>query len=206
MATARVIPEQGQQITINNQGDAHPSAVRIDNGQNVTFNNTSGSTISIQFADTAITHQRVFDDIDNLPNGESYTEAPLVPDITVNYWIVKAGNRTGPFAIEVGAGPLQISVSGSNPTPEVGAMPPNGEVLFQSADGATYDVTWKNADPFKPPIDTVTPSGNQVGKENGNKGDFYYTLDKKAAGARSAKVAEMGAQQLSGGGGTIKVT
>jgi hypothetical protein len=202
MATARVIPEQDQQITINSQGDAHPSAVRIDNGQNVTFNNKSGATISILFEDTAISHRRVFNDIANLQNGESYTEAPLISDITVNYTISMNGNK--PFAIEVGAGPLEISVTGTNPTPEIGAMPPNGEVLFQSADGLTHSLNWQDGDPFNPPINSVTPSGSS-GTENGNKGHFPYTLSQREQAARSSNVAEMALQPM-GGGGTIKVT
>jgi hypothetical protein len=202
MATARVIPEQDQQITINSQGDAHPSAVRIDNGQNVTFNNISGATISILFEDTAISHRRVFNDIANLQNGESYTEAPLISDITVNYTISMNGNE--PFAIEVGTGPLEISVTGTNPTPEIGAMPPNGEVLFQSGDGLTHSLNWQDGDPFNPPINSVTPSGNS-GTENGNKGRFRYTIVSLQPAPTSAKLANMGAQPM-GGGGTIKVT
>ena len=203
MATARVIPEQEQRITINAQGDANPSAVRIDNGQNVTFNNNSGATISIYFLNTAINNRRVFDDILNLQNGQSYTEAPLVSDVTVNYNI--SISQDNPFAIEVGAGPLEISVTGIDPTPEIGAMPPNGEVLFQSADGLTHDLSWPHGDPFNPPINSVTPSGSS-GTENGNKGRFGYTIVSLQAPAQtSARVANMVAQPM-GGGGTIKVT
>src|SRR5215467_13503588 len=157
MATARLIPEQDQQITINTQGDAHPSAVTIANNQNVQFTNRSGSTISIYFVNTAITQQRVFNDILNLQDGQSYTEAPLVSDITVNYTTLMNGTMSEPFAIEVGSGPLEISLTGIDPTPEIGAMPPNGGVLFQSADGATHNLSWPNGDPFNPPVNSVTP-------------------------------------------------
>jgi hypothetical protein len=205
MATARVIPEQDQQITINAQGDAHPSAVTIANNQHVQFNNNSGATISIYFLETAIHHQRGFTDIINLQNGESYTQAPLVSDIMVNYTILMNGKKSEPFAIEVGTGPLEISVTGIDPTPEMGAMPPNGEVLFQSADGYTHNLSWLNGDPFNPPIDSVTPAGNS-GKENGNKGRFRYTvLSEQATAPTTDKDASMLVQPM-GGGGTIKVT
>ena len=124
MATARVYPAADQPISVNAQGQANPAGCSIENGQNVTFTNNSGSPISILFAQTAISKKKVFDDINNLAPGSNYTDAPLVPNITVNYNVSMGGQTYGPFAIEVRAGPLEISVTGTNPTPAAGAIPP----------------------------------------------------------------------------------
>src|SRR5260370_36846856 len=83
MATARVFTAPDQPININQQGQANPSAVEISNDQNAKFSNHSGSTISIVFAQTAISHQRVFNDIDDLPRGTNDTDGTLDSDITV---------------------------------------------------------------------------------------------------------------------------
>src|SRR5438094_10668090 len=80
MATARVYPAADQPVNINPQGQANPAGCLIENGQNVTFTNNSGSTISILFDQTAISKQTVFNDINNLAPGSNHTEAPLVRD------------------------------------------------------------------------------------------------------------------------------
>src|SRR5205814_7236714 len=130
MATARVYPAADTPVNINPQGQANPAGCLIENGQNVTFTNNSGSTISNLFDQTAISKQTVFNDINNLAPGSNHTEAPLVRDITVNYNVSMVGKKREPFAIEVGAGPLQISVTGTNPTPVAGALPPYGQIQF----------------------------------------------------------------------------
>ncbi len=204
MATQRVTtPAPAKLININPQGQANPATCKIDFGQNVDFSNNSGSTISITFAPTAIHHYKVFDDIPSLASGSNYTELPLVDRITVNYNVSMGGQTYGPFAIEVGTGPLEISVTNINPTPGTGSIPPNGEVLFDSTD-VTYDVSWQPQDPFTPPITKVYVgvSNNQVGQENGNLGDFYYTLTTSPQPALSGKQEPV----RNGGGGTIKVT
>ncbi len=201
MATARVFTTPDQPININQQGQANPSSVQISDDQNVTFSNNSGSTISITFAPTAITHQKVFNDINNLASGANYTEGPLVSNITVNYNVTMNGQTEGPFAIEVGTGQLEISVTGANPTPDIAAIPPNGEIQFNSTD-VQYAIAWLDGDPFTPLLNYVYVGqpNNQVGKENGRSGDFHYTL------APSAGAVQASTMQPSGGGGTIKVT
>ena len=106
MAVARVLDPQPQQVNINSNFDAHPAGVQITDSQPVKFNNNSGSTISITFANTAITNQRVFNDITNLASGQSTTEPPLVTGVTVNYEVWWQLQNYGPFAIEVGT-PLE---------------------------------------------------------------------------------------------------
>jgi len=86
MATARVFTAADQPVNINPQGQANPAGCLIENGQNVTFTNNSGSTISILFAQTAISKQTVFNDINNLAPGSNYTEAPLDQQLRLNYF------------------------------------------------------------------------------------------------------------------------
>ncbi len=196
MATARVFTAADQPVNINPQGQANPAGCLIENGQNVTFTNNSGSTISILFAQTAISKQTVFNDINNLAPGSNHTEAPLVRDITVNYNVSMDGRTGKPFAIEVGAGPLEISVTDTKPTPKVGAIPPNGEIQFTATD-FQCDITWLDGDPLNPQLNNVFvgQSNNPVVHEHGNVvKDFRYELTKSS--------------QLNpvDGGGTIKVT
>lgn len=204
MAVARYLSDpqpQAQQININSQGGANPSGIAVGNGQPVDFNNNSGSTISINFANTAITQQRVFNDIPNLAAGQSFAESPLIDDVTVNYTVAIGANTFGPYAIEVGSGPLQVSVTNAVPDPEISVIPPNGEIQFAATD-VDCSISWKNNnDPFTPPVDGVYvgQSNNPVARENGNSGkNFLYDLNANAP---------VGAHRLlGGGGGTIKVT
>jgi hypothetical protein len=196
MATQRVITPAAQPVNINPQGQANPAGCQIEDGQTVTFNNNSGSTISIVFARTAITDHKVFDDIVNLANNASDSQIPQVASITVNYTVTMGGPPSEPFAIEVGTGPLEISVTGTNPTPVIAAIPPNGEVQFTATD-YQCDIHWQDRDPFTPPLNNVYvgQSNNQVGEEHGNSGkSFNYTL------------TESSAAHPVDGGGTIKVT
>jgi hypothetical protein len=197
MATARVFTAADQPVNINPKGEANPAGCLIENGQNVTFTNNSGSTISILFAQTAISKKKVFDDINNLAPGSNHTEAPLVRDITVNYNVSMDG-RIGElsFAIEVGAGPLEISVTGTEPTPKSATVPRNGEIQFNATD-YKCDITWLDGDPLNPQLNNVFvgQSNNPVGHEHGNVvKDFHYELTESS--------------QLNpvDGGGTIKVT
>ncbi len=202
MATARVFTAPDQLININWQGQANPAGVQINSDQSVQFNNNSGSTISITFAQTAISGKTVFNNINNLGSGANFTEAPLVSDITVNYNVSLNGQTYGPFAIEVGTGQLEISVSGTEPTPSIGAIPPNGEIQFTATD-EQYAITWQDGDPFTPVLNYVYvgQAKNPVGTENGNSGkDFHYTLAPSAEAMQAAEINPLG------GGGTIKVT
>ena len=196
MATARVYPAADQPVNINPQGQANPAGCLIENGQNVTFTNNSGSTISILFDQTAISKQTVFNDINNLAPGSNHTEAPLVRDITVNYNVSMDGKKREPFAIEVGAGPLEISVTATEPTPKIATVPRNGEIQFNATD-YKCDITWLDGDPLDPQLNNVFvgQSNNPVVHEHGNVvKDFHYELTESS--------------QLNpvDGGGTIKVT
>src|SRR5215470_2583147 len=117
MAVARVLDPQPQPVNINSNFDANPAGVQIAASQPVRFTNNSASTISINFANTAISNQQVFSNITNLGPGLSVIASPLVTGVTVNYEVWYGLENFGPFAIEVGTGPLQISVTNGLPTP-----------------------------------------------------------------------------------------
>lgn len=201
MAVARVLDPQPQQVNINSSYDANPAGVQINDGQPVKFNNNSGSTISITFAPTAITNRRVFNDIQNLASGQSVTESPLVTDVTVNYEVWWNLQNYGPFAIEVGTGPLEISVTNGLPTPNRSAVPPNGEIQFNATD-QQCSLNWSPNNPTNPQLTAVYvgQSNNQVASVRGSVGQaFTYSLNTSAEAPKPHRV-------LGGGGGTIKVT
>src|SRR6266404_3534550 len=204
MAVARYLTDPDpppQQININSQG-ANPAGVQIDNGQPVKFNNNSSSPISITFAPTAITGQQVFANISSIPAGQSSTGLPLMSGITVNYTVTIGTSSTGPFAIEVGTGPLQISVTNEVPSPSFAVIPPNGQIIFAATD-QNCPINWdQNNDPFTPALNEVYVgiANNQPGTENGSSAkNFPYTLGTSAPPPKSQRLG-------TGGGGTIKVT
>jgi hypothetical protein len=201
MATARVIDHEAftaQNITISGTGLATPGAVAVANGQQVTFTNNSGSQINIVFVpDPVHTGVSVFNNVNGLsptsPNNTN-TQTPQVNDRTVNYNVVIGGNTYGPYAIQVGSGPIYVSVTGSNTTPSLVVIPTNGWVEFVATD-SNYTVSWQasTGDPFYPPVTTIgvgLPNNvpHQVRLANNS---FPYTL-----GAGLAAAA---------GGGTVKV-
>src|SRR5215470_15924387 len=200
MAVARVLDPQPQQVNINSTYDANPAGVQITDSQPVKFNNNSGSTISITFAPTAITGRKVFNDINNLASGQSATESPLVTGVTVNYEVWYQLQNYGPFAIEVGTGPLEISVTNGIPTPNRAAVPVNGEIQFAATD-QQCSLSWSPSNPTNPALTTVYvgQANNQVATVRGNLGQVSSYMLNTQAPVKAHKVQ-------GGGGGTIKVT
>jgi len=200
MAVARVLDPQPQQVNINSNFDAHPNGVQIDNSQPVKFNNNSGSTISITFANTAISNRQVFTNIDNLGPGQSVTVSPLVTGVTVNYQVWNNLENFGPFAIEVGTGPLEISVTNGIPTPNRAAVPVNGDIQFAATD-QQCSLSWSPSNPTNPALTTVYvgQTNNQVATVRGNLGQVSSYMLNTQAPVKAHKVQ-------GGGGGTIKVT
>ncbi len=159
MAAARNLPPMDDptplQITISNTGVLSPATCKILNGQAVQFINNLSYAINITF-EADVQGVVVFASPVQVPgNGNITTISPLVNDRTVNY--NTDGSQTFPYAIQVGAGPLYISVSMNNTgtilvTPSPAIIPSGGTwQLFQAAgDNNVYDVTWPNvaAPPF----------------------------------------------------------
>ncbi len=204
---ARVIPmeDTAQQITIDSTFTASPKAVIIPAGQVVSFTNNSGATIALQFEPNP-PGPTLFTSIPSLGNGATNIQAPqsLNGNGAVNYYVVDpTGTQHGPYAIEVGVGPLYISVTYSQSqnagqcTPDPVAIPYQGHLEMYSTD-YNYTVGWPTSfgDPFTPQLTSIVPgSGNNTArKETANLQEYKYTVTKTGL-----------AGIIGNGGGKIKV-
>lgn len=210
---ARDIPPKAftvpaQNISITAGPAASPQACIIQGSfqQSVTFTNNCGQTIDIKFATNPVNPtQKVFNDILGLsptaPNN-SVTVAPLVANGSVNYKVYFGGTGYQPYAIQVGAGPMQIQVkydsaSGKgqcNPDPVV--VPVGGTLEMKSADYA-YNVNWPGMQggPFTPHITSIGMLGSAQGTGPATAGDYTYTVTRVAAAG----------DIIIGGGGTVRI-
>ena len=212
MATARYIqPEDvpALNITITSSGVASPNQTCIiANGQQVIFTNTSGSSVNIVFQlDAQDPTVAVFNNVNGLsptaPNNTN-SQTPLTSNRTVNYSIVIGTNTFGPYAIQVGAGPMYISVSYNSAlnkgdvTPDTAVVPFRGTVEMISTD-YQYRITWNasNGNPFPGLTDIYTYSNplTKVYSDTLPVGPYGYTVTKTG----------MIADGTGHGGGTVKV-
>ncbi|MGA3089957.1 MAG: hypothetical protein ABSD75_15185 [Terriglobales bacterium] len=214
MATRRVIPIDedslpAQQININSNLIPSPGAciIAASGQQAVTFINGSGSAITITFDDNPISGT-LFSSPINLTasgSGASYTQIPTLPNnltgATTNYYISAGSVKNGPYAVQVGAGPMYIQFTEDNqgvlvnPTPV--AIPFGGTLEPVAGDGNSYNITWPNStDPFNPLIQTVDA---QVHTEWITGIAEYNFRVMKAGPIRSPKLG------TGHGGGTVKV-
>jgi hypothetical protein len=192
MCAARVIPIEPEFLssqTINIGTDFTPSikgcTIAPPGTLSITFNNNSGATISVQFvANPVYPNQIVFNDIPNFLNGTSNYQTPQVANATVNYNIVAGGVTHGPYAIQVGIGPMYVSVSylngGPQCTPGTVAIPPGGWLEMVATD-YTYNVGWTNiGDPFTPPLNSIAVgvANNVPHQASSALLEYNYTLVK----------------------------
>lgn len=189
-----------QQITISNTGVLSPATCTVLNGQQVEFINNLSYAINVTFEADA-KGVVVFAGPVAVPgNGGTATISPQqgVNDRTVNYNI--DGSQTFPYAIQVGAGPLYISVVMTNTgvinvTPSPAIIPSGGTwQLFQAAsDNNTYDVTWPGI--AAPPFPNFTVN-NTTQTASGNTSAYV---------AYKVKLHHQLNDSTGQGGGTIKV-
>jgi hypothetical protein len=213
MATQRVIYENvdlPKSISINSAFQASPAGCIIQSTQTISFSNASGSTVAIRFVANPVNpNPPVFNDIPNLPSNNlpSPAQSPNVSNGngSVNFNVVANGVPYGPFAIQIGQGPLQVLISmGSgdkiNVTPPTFAIPAYdstqqiaGTVEMIPDNAANdYSIGWLNGDPFQPPL--TAPDSAPHGDTNTTPvKDYGFTVsspDPKEGGS---------------GGGTVKV-
>jgi hypothetical protein len=215
MSAARVIrPEDvpALNITITSSGVASPNqAVIISSGQGVVFTNSSGSTVSIVFETDAEDPSVVlFSNVNGLSptapnNTNSQTPNSQYPNRTVNYYITGIGPQPlGPYAIQVGAGPMYVSVTYDTPlnegdcTPGTVAIPLRGTIEMISTD-YHYKINWNasNGNPFPGLADIYTLS-NPLTRAYTNSlpiGPYGYTVQKVG----------MITDNTGHGGGTVRV-
>jgi hypothetical protein len=158
-----------------------------------TFTNNSGSAVDIRFDPNPVYPSViVFNDIVGLSSNHTNTQTPQVANGSVNYHVVVGATRYGPYAIQVGSGPLYIQLSYDSATgkilstPDSPVIPAGGTVEMVSAD-FTYNVSWSNGDPFTPAPTSVGVgvSNNIPHQENASQGDYTYQLTPSGNGTGS---------------------
>lgn len=122
---------------------------------------------------------------------------PSVSNGAVNYIVQVNGTQVGDiYAIQVGSGPLYVTVNGNASTPQTVVVPYQGFIEFYSTDGVNHNITWNvNAgNPF-PGLTTVYPTLNNPPtkpyQETLPVNNFPYTFGPSPT--------------LTGGSGTVKV-
>jgi hypothetical protein len=181
---ARVIPfednvsAKGISITA---ADATPEGCILSTTQNaVTFTNNSGYVIDINFNPSGI-----FTNVIGLsptpPNNFNTQSAPNNISVNYNVTVYETPQATnGPFAIQTGAGYMQVVVStiGNEVTcvPDEVAIPLGGNLMLTPATNHdTYPVTWEEGDPFTEPITSVDNTSHTNNPQNGS-GEFPYQV------------------------------
>jgi len=125
-------------------------------------------------------------------------------DGATNYYIYQSGNPTplsGPWAIQVGNGPIYVTVNGGLTAPDPVAVPPGGnpggKLEIYATDNNNYTIAWPGGDPFTPAVGSVVPGmqNNSVQTVNntGAVKDYNYT------------VRQSGSFTEGNGGGKVKV-
>jgi hypothetical protein len=213
MATQRVTPvhedtSSNQNISITSSFQANPAGCIIQSSQTLTFTNSSGSPVAINFIPNPIDpNQQIFNNIPTLPGTgvPSLAQTPNASNGSVNYNVVAAGVTYGPFSIQVGTGPLQVLISMSGgvitATPNPAAIPPYSSVLgiavtvamYPDDPNNDYSIAWKASDPLTPAL--TSPDGLPHGDSNTTiVNDYKYTIT-------SPKNPKLGGS----GGGTVRI-
>jgi len=180
---ARIIPFEenvvAKLITIT-ATDATPEGCILQAGQGVTFTNNSGSPVTITF-----TPPNMFGSTINLTAsapGNSYTAPAPTGSGSVNYYVTVGANPNpnGPYAIQAGAGPMVVVVSGTvgneKVSPDPVAIPVGGTLQMNPSSSTNkYGIgSWTNGDPFVVPLITVDSTPHTDNPSDG-PGQFPYT-------------------------------
>jgi len=200
MATARIMPkiESVEVITIDSTFTPSPQGVILSSGTPVEFVNNSGATINITFNANA-PGPKLFDNITNLLNqNTSAQQQPQAVNGSVNYTITAVGGSTyGPFAIQVGGGPLYVQITytagAGFSTPDPAVIPVGGTLEMVNLDPHSYGVGWGGGNnPFSPALNQVgRAAGNSAHTSNVGAGTYTYTLTtdhNPAAGSGGGKI------------------
>ena len=206
MAAARHIPmtEAVWTINIDTTFTPTPKGVIVKPGDQVSFVNGSGVAISVQFAANppgpAVSA--------NLSIGVGATASFTAPNTNAsanyNIYVGPTQKSGGPYAIQVGSGPLYVQVSYNVATGQAICTPDPVTIPYGNATvgrgtlemmpvnaGDSFSVSWSNGDPFNPPLVSVDslPHTEMV-----NVGSYPYAV------AKTGIMAGGGS-----GGGTVKV-
>jgi hypothetical protein len=99
------------------------------------------------------------------------------------------------YAVQVGNGPLFVTVSGTTCTPQTVAIPLQGSIEYYSIDGLSHTITWNtaNGNPFTG-LSKIYPLANPETKPyttNSPVNPYGYTMGPGTT--------------ATGGGGTVKI-
>lgn len=150
----------------------------VNQGDQITFDNDSGLDIVISFQ-TNGTGSPVYSPMTlEIPNGSSNSFIVPSYDCAANYYINQANTQppvqlSGPFVIQVGAGPMFVGIGGSFTSPTYNpptiavplgtALPPGAGKLQVNATSASFGINWSNNnDPFTPPVSSTGGSPHAV--------------------------------------------
>ena len=177
-------------ITIDDTYTPSRQGIVVSQGDQINFENESGVDIIIAFQ-TNGNGQAVYPAMNlSVPNNGSNGFAAPNANCAANYYIYNSDVTppallSGPFAIQVGTGPMFVTVGGSvtNPTynPETVAvplgtsLPPGTGNLQMNTATTTFGITWKNNnDPFTPPITQTDGSAHGVAQTSALSTYTYY--------------------------------
>jgi hypothetical protein len=175
MATQPITPQedlQNQQLVftyINNQLTVSSPGLIVNQGDTVNFSNSQSSTTSLVITFLAGPQPpninpipAPFQNVNVAPGASNPQQAPM-SDVSVNYSVNAGGQTFGPYAIQVGVGPVYVELTNSAPNQTHVAIPEGGWLEMFSTD-VTYYLKWTSVggSPF-PGLTTVyqaTPSSN----------------------------------------------
>lgn len=210
MATARnVFPEAEAVLNtvtftyINNVLSVTKPSVMMAATDQIVFGNSPSSSAAIQLVFAAnppgVANPPglpLFNNVQLSPGQGTGNLTPLNSVGSVNYTVLVAGSQVGDtYAVQVGAGPLYVTVNGDVCTPKTTVVPINGSIEFYSIDNANHGIIWNaaNGNPF-PGLSNVYPLSNPLTRaytETFPAGGYGYTMGPGAAAV--------------GGGGTVKI-
>ncbi|MGO9862400.1 MAG: hypothetical protein ACLPLR_02215 [Terriglobales bacterium] len=177
-------------ITIGANFTPSPQAVIVAPGTEIEFVNNTGFTINITFnpnppGSPPPPAQLLFNNTPNIAPGGNNTQSPLCANGSTNYMVnVVGGASYGPFAIQVGNGPLYVQLSYVNSVVECDPgevmIPIGGTLQMVNTDSNSYSIGWGVVtNPFNPPLTTVGGvSGNVVHQSIAPAGTYTYTAGK----------------------------
>jgi|HubBroStandDraft_6_1064221.scaffolds.fasta_scaffold594401_1 hypothetical protein len=150
----------------------------VSQGDQITFENNSGADIVITFQ-TNGSGQPVYAPMSvTIIDDTSFSFTAPSYNAAANYSIYEANQQppvllSGPFAIQVGSGPLFVTIGGSvnNPTyapPTVAvplgtSLPPGPGMLQMNSAASSFGINWaSNNDPFTPAISATGGTAHAV--------------------------------------------
>ncbi|MGA9356130.1 MAG: hypothetical protein WBV46_20760 [Terriglobales bacterium] len=190
-------------LTIGTNYIPSRQGIVVSQGDQITFENNSGVDVVIAFQ-TNGSGQPVYAPMNlTVTNGSSAGFTAPSYDCAANYYINQANTQPpvqmgGPFAIQVGAGPLFVTIGGSfaNPTynpatvavPIGTSLPPGPGILQMNSTSSTFGITWaNNSDPFTPNISSTGGQAHAVSSLSATTNYAYTagpTFENNPAGGR----------------------